>query len=66
MDNQTLIPIVLSVLTVLMTAAVHISISARREGRIEQKLDSLQSEITEHKGLPIPRAHAQNGGPRPP
>ena len=56
---------VFSLLGIVATAFWHISIASRNYGQMDQRVKSLQNEVTEHKAYPAYRGHAPNGGPRP-
>lgn len=60
MDGNALSVIAASA-TVIITAVVHIGISAYQNGKRDARLSSLQHELTEHKGYSVTRAHG-NGG----
>lgn len=52
-----IITAIAAIITVMVTATVHISISSYRDGKRDQKVASIQGELQEHKRLNPYRAH---------
>lgn len=61
MNEAAWMSIIISLVAVLLTAAIHMGIAAQQRGRYLQKVDGLAAELKEHKELSVGRAHAKEG-----